>query len=345
MALADLLKMASSRLEPNPWTINNLNPGNNQAQIPTGPNIQDLVGTEDINVLANKAPVFSRNETQDAPINLGNRSMLEEAQASIQNNPQHKGMFGVKGTLRDVLGLVGDSLLMGGGGKAMYQPARQREKESDALQGFTQNPQAAIERTIAAGGDPTPLIKAYQLQQVQQQEVKAAIAKQEVAAVERRIKGGQVLSQFLGGINSGEAWNKLRPVAEKMAKAYGLDPEDVPVDYDPDTFRALRLSGASVSQQLSDEDRDADRTQRAQLAREAEAGRNKRDNPPAPPRGSPEGITAVDASVARKVLAGTATPNEQAYYETRIKRAEPTGRKGRTKPAGTASGWGTMKVK
>lgn len=334
MALADLLRLSQPK---------DIRDGMMSYQTPPIPSVQGISG-EDILVNARQTPQLSRNETDSQPLNLGNAGMLLEAQEAAKNNPQHKGMFGVKGTLRDVLGLVGDSLLMGGGGKAIYQPTRQREKESDAMQGFTQDPQAAIERTIAAGGDPTPLIKAYQLQQIQQQEVKAAITKQKTAEIERKIKGGNVLSQFLGGVQSGEAWKKLRPVAEKMALAYGLDPEDVPVDYDPDEFRARLLSGIPGGQQLSDEDRDADRAQRAAQFKEAEAGRNRRDNPPTPPRAPQRGRTQVEAEIVDAVTSGKATPGQQKYYDEVIKRPAAKGRSSRSKPAGTASGWGKATV-
>lgn len=54
----------------------------------------------------------------------------------LEGLPQHKGMFGVKGTLRDVLGLIGDTFLVGSGGKAVYAPQRQKERMSDALVGM-----------------------------------------------------------------------------------------------------------------------------------------------------------------------------------------------------------------
>lgn len=57
-----------------------------------------------------------------------------------------KGMFGIKGTLRDILGLVGDSFLVGGGGSAMYAPQREKERRSDAMAGASVDPDGAFER-------------------------------------------------------------------------------------------------------------------------------------------------------------------------------------------------------
>lgn len=59
-----------------------------------------------------------------------------------------KGMFGMKGTLRDVLGLVGDAFLVQGGGKALYRPTREQEKFSDAMAGSSRDATGAYERSM-----------------------------------------------------------------------------------------------------------------------------------------------------------------------------------------------------
>lgn len=73
---------------------------------------------------------------------------------------QHKGLFGVKGTLRDVLGLLGDSYLMVNGRNPYYSPIRRQEVMSDQLAGryqdneeenFINNPQRAIQRLAESG--------------------------------------------------------------------------------------------------------------------------------------------------------------------------------------------------
>lgn len=50
--------------------------------------------------------------------------------------PEYKGptgAFGLKGTLRDVIGTIGDALLVGSGRKAMYAPQRAKEKQQEQL--------------------------------------------------------------------------------------------------------------------------------------------------------------------------------------------------------------------
>ena len=66
--------------------------------------------------------------------------------------PEHKGVFGVKGTLRNILGVLGDAFLVQSGNKPVYQQRRALEKEGDAMEGFVDNPLAAIQRL--AGENP-----------------------------------------------------------------------------------------------------------------------------------------------------------------------------------------------
>jgi hypothetical protein len=60
------------------------------------------------------------------------RSNLPSAPAPIDRS----GMFGVRGGLRDLLGVLGDAFLVQGGADPRYQPRRQMEREADALQNY-----------------------------------------------------------------------------------------------------------------------------------------------------------------------------------------------------------------
>jgi hypothetical protein len=92
------------------------------------------------------APPAPKVTNGPTPPDLGNRSYIEAAQAAANNVPGHKGMFGLHGTLRDILGMVGDAMLVQSGRSPIYSPARQEEKTQDALSGFTVDPVAAQER-------------------------------------------------------------------------------------------------------------------------------------------------------------------------------------------------------
>lgn len=123
---------------------------------PTAPGqgAPDTIGTEDIVANGQRQP--GPVAPQDlVPRSLGNRDFIEERQQAAQNGSeaaQHKGMFGTKGVLRDVLGILGDSFLVQRGNKAIYRPQRDKEDAADAMAGFTQDPLAAAERMT--GVDP-----------------------------------------------------------------------------------------------------------------------------------------------------------------------------------------------
>lgn len=107
----------------------------------------------------------------EAPF-MGNREYLDEALMSLEDAPQRKGMFGVKGTLRDILGTVGDALLEGNGRNAVYRPGREREKVGDAMSGWTNGVEAAkaaAERLTAMG---RPEEARELLQQITNEELK-----------------------------------------------------------------------------------------------------------------------------------------------------------------------------
>lgn len=86
-----------------------------------------------------------------APVSLENDDWVEEGIAWEKSRPKRAGMFGMKGTLRDVLGTLGDAFLVQGGAKPVYAPRKEQEREMDAMAGFSANPLAAVERLVAAG--------------------------------------------------------------------------------------------------------------------------------------------------------------------------------------------------
>ena len=119
-----------------------------QAGVNIGSDIPETVDPNGILVDRNKTQQPNVDfEGSDAPF-MGNRSYLDEALTSFQDSVdfsrgERKGMFGVKGTLRDILGTVGDAFLVQSGNNAVYGPQRDREKMGDALTGFTNSPEAA----------------------------------------------------------------------------------------------------------------------------------------------------------------------------------------------------------
>jgi len=155
---------------------------NRQAQevIPEG------IGTEDIvsyGIQPNSSPLPTAPISPDDLVprslgNLGDAQEVQQANRNTQEGVQHKGMFGVKGTLRDILGFVGDSLLVGSGKNPIYGRTRQRELEGDAMAGFTRDPNAAAERMT---GVNTEVAKELQTLAVNEQLKRAQLQSAEAA--------------------------------------------------------------------------------------------------------------------------------------------------------------------
>lgn len=112
--------------------------------------LMDRVNNPSINTQASAAEI-----DQYANMGLDNSEAIRQRNRALEAGvaeADRKGMFGVKGTLRDILGLVGDAFLIQSGNKAIYSPQREKEKLADAMAGATINPRAAQER--AMGVDP-----------------------------------------------------------------------------------------------------------------------------------------------------------------------------------------------
>lgn len=94
------------------------------------------MGIDDIllSLVGNAAAAQMNPNTPVAPVT---------AQGPVEA-PQRTGMFGLKGTGRDLLGLLGDAFLVQSGNKPMYRPAMEQEMLGDAYQDFTKDPMTAI---------------------------------------------------------------------------------------------------------------------------------------------------------------------------------------------------------
>ena len=85
-------------------------------------------------------------------------SMAREAEKDTALNSDRRGLFGVKGTLRDILGIVSDAFLVQSGNQPLYMPRKLEESWSDAMAGFSESPEAermAIERAMRVDGRRT----------------------------------------------------------------------------------------------------------------------------------------------------------------------------------------------
>lgn len=167
---------------------------------------------------------------------------------------QRRGMFGMKGTLRDVLGVLGDAFLVQSGNAPMYAPTRRRERISDAMAGYSVDPVAAGERALYY--DPV-----YGKQVID--DANAAEAAEKAAALKGRIEDRQGFDDATKRISQAYAAVVQNPTPETAAAALQLARNEAEVLGIPlerlgvtpqmteDVMRVLAGRGATVSQTMS----------------------------------------------------------------------------------------------
>lgn len=247
-----------------------------------------------------------------SPIPLGNRSFVEEAADASAKYPERKGrLFGAKGTLRDVLGTIGDAFLVQSGNKAVYGPRRDQERASDAMSGFTQNPLAAIERLAYENPEMAAQVyNDYMSNQAKQAQVQSVSDNRNSLASDRAYKQkqdfGNYAARLLAKADTPERQAAAMRVINTRAQALGIDPEEL-----------------GISQEMSDDERSVlgagDMTVNQQETLpirkyQAETGRISATRPRAPQRPT----NPTDASMAQPLIQKMGrvgwkglTPNEQ----------------------------------
>lgn len=262
---------------------------------------------------------------------MGNNRYLQQAQSALEAAPEHKGMFGVKGTLRDILGTLGDAFLVQSGNKAVYQPNKQKERESDALGGFTQDPLGALERLSQV--NPEAAQKAYQAYQTDQTNMQTRTATNENTAALRVAQAQRLEEQrqenftktvggLVSGITTKEEYKRARELAGKLALKRGYDIDDY---LDPEfSSGAVKVGGrlGKTGHQITTEEQGQARnseTAEHNDAIEATGRENAASNRKRAERG-PAPKNPTDASIAGglldKVQRGvTLTPGEEEVLQ------------------------------
>lgn len=281
----------------------------------------------DINVTGSQPSQPMENDP--APMPMGNRSFLEEAQAALGNAPERKGMFGVKGTLRDILGTLGDAFLVQGGGKEAYRPRRDQENQMDALGGFTQNPMAAIERLSQTPGGVEQAIKMFEQQQAneaRQGQLRSVDAGRQDLIADRDYKRKQDFSNYAARMLNFADTPEKQAVAidliTKRAQALGLDVNElIPTEGMTDVQRGLLGAGdMTVNQQQQI----PLRQQQMGIAQQNADANTTRAN--RPPQGrAPSEAEVVQSIIDKEESGATLTAGEKARAK---KFTEGTGKKG-----------------
>ncbi len=166
---------------------------------------------------------------------------------------KHKGMFGIHGLARDIIGTLGDAYLTSRGDKPRYQDVRDREKISDVLGGsqdFIHNPLQAIQNLNNAGfpDQAQELYKNYVATSIQQ----ATAARQQEDA-DYKVK--QRAASILGAVKpDGSNYAATKALYDRYLQSHGLS-ADVPLpdNYDEAAINQARYYAYPVDKQMDDE--------------------------------------------------------------------------------------------
>jgi hypothetical protein len=194
---------------------------------------------------------------QGPPPSLSNYDDIQRSIDAAEDVPDRKGRFGVKGTLRSILGTVGDAFLVQSGNKAVYAPQMERENMANAAAGAHRDPYSAQGRLYGQGyADEANQLASttnqrnYQQGQLQNQQAtsQATAANQKTIQMERGVK---LLGQASAAVAQNPAlWATLGPVMEKIKQESGLgdeyqfpDPTTAPEGY----YQGLATAGTPAS--------------------------------------------------------------------------------------------------
>ena len=199
------------------FLTNLLNLGAQQSQpapAPQGPSTAGVTPTSAGQVPASLAPIVAATQNSSAPpaapaspvptdevqvtarkpnpppIQYNNSSDVRALQTAedrappVQGGGDNPGLWGLlpqnvqHGTLRNVLGALGDAFLIHAGHAPMYEQRMQNKEIGQAMAGYANNPQAAIER-VAGTGAPGSIEMADKMEQnLQSLQIRKEIAEQ-----------------------------------------------------------------------------------------------------------------------------------------------------------------------
>lgn len=181
---------------------------------------------------------------------------------------EHKGMFGIKGTWRDVLGGIGDSLLIGTGGQAIYRPIRDREKIGDITANFTNDPELTIQQ-LHQNGYPEVAAeyeKRYAEAQAQEAEANRWQSEYDLDVAEDNRKQVEYENKVFGtgltlmaSATDQASWTRARTKVlaywERAAPGKPF-PFDIPETYDPNFRNDIANFGAEGMFEVTKENND-----------------------------------------------------------------------------------------
>lgn len=252
----------------------------------------------------------------------GVTNMAASPPALPPSQPDPKGLFGIKGDMRSILGILGDSLSVGAGGTAKFTAGNQQRKVQAAMQNFTTDPLGSIQalsevdpelarklyddyhrQTLAAGKDQRDVLK------------DTAELNDKTLTIEDKVRAN--IAAMLRSSANESTLPALRNQAIAYGKKYNVDVSDLPDKFDKDAIDSWAMRTLPVKEQLANEDRNADndRAERTLMANTILAGGR---------------LTAGTNLRAGNMVSGTATRAGNLV--------KPTGKGSKTTGAGRSGG-------
>ncbi len=227
---------------------------------PTGPAVDQFLMERGLD----KAPVIGASQDIEGS---------EPIVSAGRPKGEHKGIFGVKGTLRDILGVIGDGLT----GNMAYSGLRRQERFGDAARGFQDDPRGSIDR-LNAEGFAKEAMELFELDQKRQQAA-AKLAREQGNDEITRLSGlslaqNRMRAGIRGLLNSAvddATYERLLPIVKNKLSREGLGMADEFLSL-PSTFSGneeiIRRWGMDPYQSESLVDRDETRAVQEELGRE-----------------------------------------------------------------------------
>jgi hypothetical protein len=284
---------------------------------------------------------------------LGNKYAVQDVQEANRQTAEvsdRRGLFGMKGTLRDVLGILGDAFLVQSGKAPMYAPRRRQEQISDAWAGASKDPMAAAERVgyydanLGQGMlDAAENREIRRAQAASLQETRQATADnqkfQRYKNAREQIGG---LLQTPGAVVNGQISPQAVQIADRIARAAGLTLEEFMIaegmseedvrNYASsvmDPYKQQRLGQYEVGLQQGQQRADASTTS-------AQASMIRAQRPPAGRAPAQPTNAGELARIRGLVNAGkTLSPGDQATWDKSIESSgsRSSGRKSLNNPS------------
>jgi hypothetical protein len=327
-----------------PASIANAVAASKQYVDPSGKPV-DPNATAEVAPLEVTAPPKPKAPPPQPPIQYDNSQDAQAVQKALGQMPQvdgdtGRGLWGVlpnqvqHGTVRDILGAIGDAFLVHSGRQAMYQPRVDNRTVGQAMAGYANNPQAAIER-VAATGAPGSIEMADKMEQnLQNLEIRKQIAEQNndyrKAMIQSRNEGivarmAPIVAGWAQGAKTPDdykkAYDRATAAAQRIDPSYDatmfgyVDPQD----WQPGSMTGV---GATTGQIMHNQTSQDSIQERRDAAGMAHADRQ------AALRAHPQQATTnttLQQLIAKQNRGEQLTPAEQAYWNYHTTRGKGGG--------------------